>query len=162
MKLKRKRKIVKFSIITLGILFVVAAIGLGYYNRSIESNVEAATDGCPSSDWVPVGDFCIMEDEIANDEKWLDANYECMDQEDARLCTTAEWMQACRLNEGSIISLNDMETDGSDNYEWVGDIENASGNDAVLIGENGCGDIDSEDIDGDQEHFRCCINRERY
>ncbi len=164
---KKKRKKIKIITTGLFLLAMVAVIEIGYYNKSIGVKVNAATDGCPpttaSAEWVPVADFCIMKDVLNGaDEDWRESAYSCLDEEDARLCTSSEWMQACNLNQGNIISLDDMETDGTDDYEWVGDIENANGRKAVLIGENGCGDIDSDEIINLDHERRCCVNRERY
>jgi hypothetical protein len=146
------------------VLTTVAMIGFEYYNRNIGANVQAATaDGCPSSDWVAIGDACIMDDLLDNtEENWGEAAYSCLDEKDARLCTASEWMEACRLNDGSYISISDMETDGSDNYEWVGDIENADDEKATMIGKAGCGDISSAEIESGSHKRRCCVNRERY
>lgn len=172
MKIKFDKKIMMFrkgSIKIAGVLLIVfatvAVIGFEYYNKNIGTDVRAAVDGCPDADWVPIADFCIMDDLLAGaDEEWGESADSCLTVKDARLCTVAEWMEACRLNEGNIVTIDDMEVDGSDSYEWVGDIESASGGDAVLIGENGCGDFDSDDIA--QNHHdherRCCVNRERY
>lgn len=150
--------------ISLFLLATVAMIGFEYYNRNIGTDVRAATvDGCPSSAWVAIGDACIMDDLLDNtEENWGEAAYSCLDEKDARLCTTSEWMEACKLNDGGYISINDMEIDGSDNYEWVGDIENADDEKAVMIGKAGCGDISSAEIETSTHKRRCCVNRERY
>ncbi len=142
---------------------MVAVIGFEYYNKDIGKNVKAASEGCPSSEWIPVGDFCIMDDLLDDtDENWGESVYSCLDEKDARLCSVSEWVEACRLNEGGYISISDMETDGTDNYEWAGEIEDTDNQKAVIIGESGCGDIDSDDIKTGSQKRRCCINRERY
>lgn len=154
----------KISGIFFAAFAMIAMIGFEYYNRNIGTDARAATvDGCPSNNWIPIGDACIMDDLLSStDENWGDASYSCLDDKDARLCTASEWMEACRLNEGGYISINDMETDGSDNYEWVGDIENADEEKAAIIGKSGCGDISSAEIVAGSHKRRCCVNRERY
>ena len=171
---KPKRISKKNSLKIVGIVFVflsmVAVISLEYYTRGIGMNATAASEGCPSNDWVPIGDFCIMRDRLEDGpEKWGESAYSCLDKQGARLCTVAEWMEACRLDKENIISLDRMGLDEADDssedeagYEWVGDIENASERKAVVIGRNGCGDIGSEEINGAKYERRCCINRERY
>jgi hypothetical protein len=151
--------------ISLFLLTTVAMIGFEYYNRNIGTDVRAATvDGCPSSDWVAIGDSCIMDDLLSgSDETWADAVYSCLDDEGARLCTASEWMEACRLTEGGHISVDNMGDDGSNTYyEWVGDIENADDRKAAMIGKAGCGDISSAEIESGSYKRRCCVNRERY
>ncbi len=157
------KRIIRLVVLPFLSFVIVAVIGFKYYNKNIGINVRAASDGCPSSDWVPIGDSCIMDDLLnSTDENWGESAYSCLDDEGARLCTTYEWMEACRLNEGNVVTINDMETDGTDNYEWVGDIENADNEKAVMIGKNGCGDISSDDIKTSNHKRRCCVNKERY
>ncbi|MBT6753766.1 hypothetical protein HOB25_02130 [bacterium] len=163
-KLKKifKKGALKITGVALIVLATVAVIGFERYNKNIGIDIKAASDGCPSSDWVPIGDFCIMDDLLSGGaEKWGESVYSCLDEEDARLCTVGEWMEACRLNEGNIISLDHMEVDGTDDYEWTGDIENAGTKKAITIGKNGCGDIKNEKILNEDRDRRCCINRAR-
>lgn len=158
-----KKRALKVTGIAVVIFAMFAVVCFEYYTRGVGMNVNAASDGCPSDDWVPIGDFCIMDDILGGGpEEWGESAYSCLDDEDARLCTVGEWMAACNLNK-DIHSINNMNTDGTDEYEWVGDVEDASNKRVVIIGKNGCGDIDSDNIESSHEYERrCCVNRERY
>lgn len=153
-KIEFKKRINNSLLLTGFVCAVIAIIGIGYYNKNIAKEVAAADGGCPSSDWVPIGDFCIMDDELGGGPAdWGESVHSCAHDEDARLCTVSEWMMACKLDASGAITLTDIDN----NYEWVGDMD--SNGKALRIGDGGCGAIDDHDMTNNSER-RCCVNRE--
>lgn len=117
-------------------------------SRALEVMIEIAH--CPP-DFVAVGDFCIMEDQDSSGT-WLEAVEHCASNYEARLCRASEWVTACELDNGGVITLNDM-TDGG---EWVDDLTTVS--DALTIGNGNCTTKQARDIDSVSRQRRCCIN----
>ncbi len=124
-------------------------------SRAIEVMMEIAH--CPE-DFVPVGDFCIQEDEEGT-ETFEAAAESCADDYDARLCSAAEWITACKLSQGPLAEITET-VDGD--YEWVDDILDP-GDNGLIIGGAGAGDItdctstDKASVDSSYT-YRCCVN----
>ena len=116
-----------------------------------------ATGDCPGGYlYVDSGDFCIEEDLHEgpnNDVEWRDAALACVADDGARLCTAAEWTEACHLEAASEISLNDM----TNQVEWVDEF--ISDTHVLSLGDGTCEGVDSRNFtNAVDEEFRCCKN----
>ncbi len=105
--------------------------------------ITGAASGCPS-DMRTGSTFCIELNERSS-RNWYGANDGCFDA-GRRLCTTSEWMMACR----KISGLNSM----TGNWEWTAD---ATYSDETSIRMHDCGD--SHDAGwGGSYVYRCCTD----
>ena len=132
-------------LLMLGVSFVEQK---GFREKEAYLNADGA---CPGYYYyIEPGDFCIERDlHDAGELSWEDAAMACMMDDTARLCTAAEWAQAC--DDGSI-------SDEGEQWEWVSDF--SEGNQVLKMGETSCTDIDQDQPfnAGQTEEFRCCKN----
>lgn len=130
-------------------------------------------EGCPPSqvvnthdlDWVGIGDFCIMKNELdlyqPSGRSWESSTRRCalIGGLEARLCTAAEWIAACELTRSGELLDGQLE-DMLDGDEWAADI--VSENDAIVVGTGAnCSDVGTGGYRGaDSNDRRCCINKQ--
>ena len=79
-------------------------------------------------------------------------NYDYCRDQNARICSWAEWYYACKNNSGQII---DMELSGN---EWTNSGGNNS-NSAKVAGNNRCEANGFGDIQSGSFYFRCCFSK---
>lgn len=114
---------------------------------------------CPKGFHIGGREFCI-EDSSRADTGWYPANKVCRDM-DARLCTFAEWVFACRRDPAFLPTVLD--------YEWVDSAANNT-NGAKRVGNGddgtGTGEVSIACEHGGQasastgnQRFRCCRHR---
>jgi len=162
--MKIKKVIMKYSVAMLSLsLFIFGVVSLieGLYMEKISSKAQVYI-GCPTvGEWVGVGDFCMMKHELASGGRsWDSSTQFCKDDAGgARLCTAAEWVAACELNQAGEM-LDGEFSDMLDDYEWVAD--HTDDDEAVLVG--GGGDCHTMTVGNswgsDSEDRRCCINKQ--
>ena len=141
------------------LLFVAVSYSENSFDQK-EGEAQAISDvGCPlTGTWVGLSDFCIMRDDFGGTTSWEDATQQCRGYSTgARLCTADEWTAACLLDRANSISLNDMSENGD---EWVGDM--ISTTQAAIVGDDAnCAGFSSADVGGgDDNEWRCCINKD--
>jgi subtilisin-like proprotein convertase family protein len=107
--------------------------------------ITGASSGCPS-DMAQQSDYCIERNERSSDQ-WYDAANTCASI-GRRLCSSAEWVGACRQNNGALQNM-------TGNWEWTDDY--SYNDNAQLFGHNSCTHR-TWSGDGSNEYFRCCVN----
>jgi len=106
--------------------------------------ITGASGSCPS-DMTQRADFCIENNERGH-ASWYDAINSCFNV-GRRLCSTMEWMMACRNTSGT--SLNQM----TGNWEWTANVTRGPYEYAHRMHDCGNSDHDSW---GSGNHYRCC------
>lgn len=120
-------------------------------SRAIEAVLAIAT--CPSG-FLPISDYCIMENDLDTDGTWETAAQECVENYDSRLCTAAEWIVACELSEPGE-PLDGQISEMTDGNEWTGDLVDTG--DVLVIGNGNCTNT-SGVSSSDTNQRRCCSN----
>ncbi len=105
------------------------------------TNQTTAAGDCGTG-FTNVGTYCIQTDE-AGTATWWDAADYCRDNYGARLCSVSEWYGAC---------INDLLTNGIDDYEWT---DNWLIDSAEEFGSGSCS-TESNAVPGASNAFRCC------
>tara|TARA_Y100001968_G_C19405056_1_gene743191 strand:- start:1669 stop:1965 length:297 start_codon:yes stop_codon:yes gene_type:complete len=90
-------------------------------------------------------DFCIENTERGY-TNWYDAINTCFNQ-GRRLCSTMEWMMACRNTSGTSISQM------TGNWEWTSNVTRGPHEHAHRM--HDCGNSDHSSW-GSNNHYRCC------
>ena len=121
-------------------------------SRAIEAVLKIAN--CPAG-FMPIGDFCIMEDDLDTDDIWQVTALSCVQDYDARLCTAAEWIVSCQLSEVGE-PLDGQILDMTDGREWTGDMTDTG--DVLVFGAGNCTNNAEENSTGDTNQRRCCAN----
>lgn len=157
MKKKISRKLMLATLISCIFylaIFTVSKIDEFQKNGNEKINEVANAAAVCQSGYVQVADFCI-QDSVHGDENWFDAAEACVQEEDGRLCRSAEWRAACEADEAGDISLGNI----GDTNEWVDDFEREQ--EAFTIRNEGgnCRRVRHRNAESSSRDFRCCKNR---
>jgi hypothetical protein len=118
---------------------------------------DAAPQVCPNGtvELAPGSQTCIEIMERGT-ETWVTADEQCA-AAGRRLCSDAEWEQACNEASGLVDMFDDGSGSGSGSaeWEWTGSMVGSS--DAKKRGLQACSDMAEHDIASDPYDFRCCV-----